>query len=45
MSYGADDNALVINLYLSAAGVEEEVQYRNRASKANVRVLVGSPTK
>lgn len=44
VSYGADDNALVVNLYLSAAGVVEEIQHRDRANNVNVRVLVGAPT-
>lgn len=45
VSYGANDDALVVNLYLSAAGVVEEIQYRHRTSNVNVRVLVGAPTK
>ncbi len=43
VSYGADDNDLVINLYLSAAGVVEGIQQRHRTNNVNVRVLVGPP--
>jgi hypothetical protein len=45
ISYGADDNELVVNLYLTAAGVVDEIQYRNRNQNVNVRVLVGPPTR
>ena len=43
VSYGANDNELVVSLYLTAAGVVDEIQYRKRTKNVNVRVLVGPP--
>ena len=45
VSYGANDDDLVVNLYLSSAGAVEEIQYRHRAKGVNVRALVGAPTR
>ncbi len=40
VSYGADDNGPVINLYLDASLAVTEIQYRHNDASENVRVLV-----
>ncbi len=40
VSYGADDDGPVINLYLDAALAVTEIQYRHNDAGENVRVLV-----
>ena len=40
VSYGADDDGEVINLYLTEALELEEVQFRHNDSSINIRVLV-----
>jgi hypothetical protein len=40
VSYGADDNGEVINVYLNDALEVEEVQFRDNANSINIRVLV-----
>lgn len=40
VSYGADDNGEVINIYLTDSLEVEEIQYRHNTASENVRVLV-----